>query len=330
MAIELTADSIVCSRCGTRYAKRRTNFHPCYGAFYRGVGYLHICKNCLEVIYNTYLAQSKKSKDAVRQTCRKLDLYWNEDLYESIASKNAPKAIMDQYISRLNQKYAGKSYDDTLIEEDTLWQFGKFEVPEPAIDPVPITQPTPAIEEEVDPELVDFWGVGFSSIVYDQLQKRYNEWLENVGTDKFDTATEMLVKQICLTERDIAVDRENGASPEKSIQILNSLLGSANLKPAQQKQEEDSSGVDGTPLGVWLLRFENERPLPEIDDDLKDVNQIRKYVFTWMGHLCKMLGIKNAYADLYEDAISRYSVQKPEYEDDEESLAVSSLFGEDD
>ena len=127
----------------------------------------------------------------------------------------------------------------------------------------------------------------------------------------------MLVKQICLTELDIARDRADGRSPEKDIQILNSLMGSANLKPAQQQKTDEAQALAEVPLGVWLYRYENERPLPEVDEELKDVNHIRKYVFTWMGHLCKMLDIKNAYSDLYEKAMEEYSVQKPEYEEEE-------------
>ena len=107
---------------------------------------------------------------------------------------------------------------------------------------------------------------------------------------------------------------------------LNTLLGSANLKPAQKKSDADTENeLANTPLGVWLWKYENKRPLPEIDEQLKDVNGIKKYVFTWMGHLCKMLNIKNTFTRLYEEEIERLRVEKPEYEDeDEETLLIDS------
>ena len=217
----------------------------------------------------------------------------------------------------------GMSYDDTLIKENTMWQFGIIEAEH---EPVSVTEPESVIEPEVEPEpeedaieidpaLIEFWGGGLEPESYDALQKRYEEWR---GDGTFDIATEMLVKQICLTELDIAKDRADGRSPEKDIQILNSLMGSANLKPAQQQKTDEAQALADVPLGVWLYRYENERPLPEVDEKLKDVNHIRKYVFTWMGHLCKMLDIKNTYSDLYDEAIEKYSVQKPEYEGDED------------
>lgn len=125
---------------------------------------------------------------------------------------------------------------------------------------------------------------------------------------------------------DINRDRVAGRPIDKSVNSLNTLLGSANLKPAQRKTDADAENeLMNTPLGVWLWRYENKRPLPEIDDDLKDINGIKKYVFTWMGHVSKMLGLKNTYTRLYEQEVERLRVEKPEYEDeDDETLLIDS------
>lgn len=324
MAIELTGESVVCSRCGTRYPKYKGNFYSCYGSPYRGVGYITICKNCIDAMHVDNLLHEHSARDSIRQICRKLDLYYDDTIYETIESKSTPKTSVAQYMSRLSaQRYAGMCYDDTLAAENRLWDFSiKEEVqPEPvSVEPEPVVEvepePVEEVEEEpVDQALVDFWGTGFTAEDYASLERRYDEWK---GSATFDVATEMLVKQICLTELDIARERSEGKVPDKNIQILNSLMGSANLKPAQQQKADEAQALAEIPLGVWLYRYENERPLPEVDDSLKDVNRIRKYVFTWMGHLCKMLDIKNAYSDLYDEAIARYSVQKPEYEGDED------------
>ena len=329
MAIDLSGEAIICPRCGTRYPKRTGNFYVNHGSAYRGIGYVSVCKPCVSAIYTTYLHQRGIGEDAVRQTCRKLDLVWDKDLYDSVAAKSVPKSFIDVYVLALNkQKYHGRSYDDTLIAENSMWSFGAIkEEPQEAVsvEPEPV-EPEPVIVEEseepidVDPELLEFWGDGYDAEAYTSLQKRYDEWR---GDSTFDTATEMLVKQICLTEQDIAKDRADGRSPEKSITILNTLLGSANLKPAQQQKTDEAMALADVPLGVWLYRYESERPLPEVDDELKDVNHIRKYVFTWMGHLCKMLNIKNSYSDLYDETMAEYTVQKPEYDEEEYDDALA-------
>ena len=335
MALDISSvgngEGAVCTRCGTRYPKRKGNFSVCYAALYRGIGTLSVCRNCVDAMYTQYFQQARKPEDAIRQVCRKLDLYYDDAIYQSVVAKSVPRTLIDQYLSKLNQqRYMGMSYDDTLIKENTMWQFGIIEAEQ---EPVSVTEPEPVAEPEIEPEpeedvievdpaLVEFWGGGLEPESYDALQKRYEEWR---GDGTFDIATEMLVKQICLTELDIAKDRADGRSPEKDIQILNSLMGSANLKPAQQQKTDEAQALADVPLGVWLYRYENERPLPEVDEELKDVNHIQKYVFTWMGHLCKMLGIKNAYSNLYDEAIEKYSVLKPEYNGDDDIVEAEEV-----
>ena len=249
MAIDLSGEVFVCPRCGTRYPKRAGNFYVNHGSAYRGIGYVPVCRQCVSAIYTTYLHQRGNGDDAVRQTCRKLDLFWDKDLYDSVAAKSVPKSFIDVYVSALNkQKYHGKSYDDTLIAEKSMWSFAAIEeeqqdaVPvEPAsVEPEPVVIEEPEKTVDVDPALIEFWGDGYSGEAYTALQKRYDEWK---GDSTFDTATEMLVKQICLTEIDIAKDRADGRSPEKSITILNTLLGSANLKPAQQQKTDEAMAL---------------------------------------------------------------------------------------
>lgn len=308
MPIEMDSEKAVCSRCGQAYGRRVGNFQTSYAALYKGVGYLPICKTCVDAMYTDFLTQCDSPKDAVRQMCRKLDLYWNEDVFETVQKKNTSRTIMSQYNQRINSiSYAGKSYDDTLKEEGVLWLFN------------------PKSEDGVDKDVAAFWGPGYTPTMYAELEQRRAYWMSRLpdGVD-LDIGTEAIIRQICSIEIDINRDRAAGRNVEKSIAAFNQLLGSANLKPVQRKQDDVDASLAEVPMGVWLYRYENERPLPEIDDDLKDVNGMRKYVFTWMGHLCKMLGLKNAYSQLYEDEIAKYSVEKPEYDGDDDE----SFFGE--
>ena len=124
MSLELSTDRVVCTRCGTAFSKRDRNFSVNYGAIYRGTTHLSVCKACVERIFEGYLEQCNDSRLAVRQTCRKLDLYWDNKIYDSIASKATLRSVMSQYIQCIAKKtYFGKSYDDTLEAEGRLWSF---------------------------------------------------------------------------------------------------------------------------------------------------------------------------------------------------------------
>lgn len=327
MAIDVDTTSVSCRKCGRRYGRMKGYFAVSYGDLYKGVGYLPYCKDCVDKMYNNYYNIIQNKKMAVRQMCRKLDIYWNQQIFDMAEAKSTTKTIMTSYLAKVTAtRYAGKSYDDTLKEEGKLWESVGIE------DNGTNSQinSNGTIEEitlqNIPEDVKAFWGTGYTADMYMALEQRKNYWMSEFPEGyKFDIGTKILIKQICALELDINRDRAAGKSADKNINTLNTLLGSLNIKPVQQKADEASSGLDSTPLGVWLYRYENEKPLPEIDDDLKDVNGLKKYIFTWFGHVCKMLGVKNTYTKLYEEEIARLRVEKPEYDDDDdETLLINS------
>lgn len=326
MAIEMSSDTAICSRCGKKYSRRKGYFPVSYAILHKGIGYVPICKDCIDTMYNTYLAQCYNAKDAVRQMCRKLDLYWSESVYETVSRKSTTRTMMTQYIAKINTiTYAGKSYDDTLSEEGTLWNFN----PESDGSSEYEDSDTPQNELlETPEEIITFWGSGYSDEMYRELEQRRQYWMSKFpeGTE-LDVGTEALIRQICSLELDINRDRIAGKSVDKSVNALNNLLGSANLKPNQQKADGDSA-QENTPFGVWIRRWETQRPVPDPDPELEDVDGIIRYISIWfLGHLCKMLGIKNTYCRLYEEEIAKMRVDRPEYEDEDDETLFNDIFG---
>ena len=69
-------------------------------------------------------------------------------------------------------------------------------------------------------------------------------------------------------------------------------------------------------FGTLIKKYENEEPIPEPLESWTNADWIRKYVVVWfLGHMCKMMGINNPYADEYEEEIKKYTVSQ--MEDDE-------------
>lgn len=325
MALDIDTDKVVCHRCGKIYPKRRGYFKVSYAACHKGVGFLPICIACLDNIYSTYLAQCNSPRDAARQTCRKLDLFWSDQLFDSVESKSAPQTAMSLYMQRLTSSiYAGKSYDDTLINDGTMWAFR-----DDAEKKQPEAEPSNDIQmSDIDKDVIAFWGSGYTPDMYNDLEQRRAYWMSRFPDDvELDIGTEAIIRQICSLELDINRDRAAGRSVEKSVNALNTLLGSANLKPTQKK-DDDNSSVDNTPFGVWIKRWEDQRPIPEPDPALKDVDGIVRYIEIWFkGHLSKMLGLKNAYSQMYQDEIDKMRVERPEYEGDDDEELFNDVFG---
>ena len=87
--------------------------------------------------------------------------------------------------------------------------------------------------------------------------------------------------------------------------------------------------ADNQTFGTLIDKWENTRPIPKIDPELEDVDKIGLYLDVFFkGHLAKMMGMKNGLSRLYDKFIKKYTVTKPEYEDEDDSEALfDAIFG---
>lgn len=103
-----------------------------------------------------------------------------------------------------------------------------------------------------------------------------------------------------------------------ALKVFQDLLGTANLKPSQNS---DNSMVEQNTFGTLIKKWENTRPISEPLPEWQDVDGIRKYITVYfLGHFCKMLGIRNKYSAAYEEEMAKYRVEMPEYEGDDDVL----------
>lgn len=315
-----------CCRCGTAFSRQKGYFPVSHSPMYRGSGYLPMCSDCVEEMYERYRSVLKDDKEAMRRMCMKLDLYWNEDIYKMVERTAGVNSRVRNYIGKTNiVRYLDKTFDDS-VKEGTAFEAmnsGEEQVEQQdetsAIDESNTVEPEP-----IDQQLIDFWGAGFAPDFYTELERRYQEWTGGVPVT--EPSERSLYKQICILEATISRDSAQGRAIDKNVNVLNTLLGSMNLKPAQKKENIDAS-VEGTPFGVWIRRWEDTKPIPEPDPELKDVDGIVRYISTWfLGHLCKMLNIKNTYCKLYEDEIARMRIERPQYEDEDDETVFNDVF----
>lgn len=333
MAIEVNSVRAVCGKCGTDYSRQKGYFPVSYATLHKGVGHTHICRDCIDSMYDEYLSKCNDPKLAVRQVCRKLDLYWSESIYNQVVKKSTIRSMMTDYIRKTTSTtYAGKSYDDTLLEEGTLWSFGdnaKLDADNIAVTDGENSKSEMTLDDYgISEEVAAFWGPGYQPDMLVNLEQRRSYWMSKLPKDiEVDIGTEAIIRQLCSLELDINRDRAAGRSVDKNVNTLNTLLGSAKLKPTQKKEDADAS-IDNTPFGVWIRRWENQRPIPEPDPELQDVDGVVRYISIWyLGHLCKMLGIKNTYCKLYEDELAKMRIERPEYDDEDDETMFNDIFG---
>lgn len=323
-------DKYQCCRCGSISSKQKGKFPASHSSIYKGNNaYLPICNQCLDELYSHYKLALGDDKEAIRRVCSKFDIYWSPLIYDMLQKSSTSQSRIRAYISKTNLvMFMEKTFDDTIDEENAaMIQIVPMNISEeeattsglsmPVSSPVPIEMPSD--------DTVLFWGAGFTPEFYHELNMRYLKWTGSLPK-QLDIAEEALYKQICISEATINRNIAAGKPVESSQKTLNDLLGALNAKPIQKKEDDASSDLESTPLGVWAKRWEEKRPIPD-DEEMANKNVVVKYITTWfLGHLGKMLGVKNTYTKLYEDAINEYRVEKPEYEDEDDEFIFNDVF----
>lgn len=322
-----------CCRCGTAFSRQKGYFPVSHSPMYRGSGYLPWCSDCIEEMYENYRKKLGSDREAIKRMCMKMDLYWTDAIYDMVEKGSGVNSRIRNYIGKTNIiRYIDKTYDDTILDEAKAAEKAGFAeglaVQPNAEQAAPVKEPEPVEEVSIPAEYIEAWGAGYTLDFYEELERRYHKYMDGVGS--IDAATMTLYRQVALLETLIARDGAAGKPVDKNISQLNSLIGSLNLKPTQKKQDEQDAALDATPFGVWVKRWEDEEPVPEPDDDFKDVDGIVRYISIWfLGHLCKMLGIRNTYCKLYEDEMNRMRIERPEYEDeDDDETLFNDIFSD--
>lgn len=289
-------------------------------------GYIPICVSCLDSLFKAYEEALGSKKEAAKRVCMKVDAYWNETLYDNMMEKrdnhtNHTFRIGEYLKNRNLAQYTGSTYDTTIDEENALEESDIMK----AIAGEPLSE-----NSEVNEEDIRMWGVGFDALFYEELNRKYDYWIEDIDLDKLDRATETLIRQICIQEVTLQRDAASGKPIDRTAKVIDSLIGSLNLKPVQKervKEEEEDDTLEMTPFGVWIRKIEDERPVPEPEEGLRDVDNLRTYLQTWfVGGLCNMLRIPNKYSAMYDAAMKKYTVEKPEYDNDDEDTSLDAIF----
>jgi len=100
--------------------------------------------------------------------------------------------------------------------------------------------------------------------------------------------------------------RENPAQYEKMMNVLRNLMTDLNIKPVQ---ETGANALEQATFGNLVKKWENERPIPEPEDEFKDVDGIAKYIKTWFtGHFAKMINMEDNSLKMYEEEILKHTV----------------------
>lgn len=315
-----TKSKCTCFYCGKEYVD--TNYYKSHSKFFGNIGKVPYCKQCIEKFYQQYYEKYVNEgcltpeKNAVKRLCAAFDIYYKEDAYTAAIDSSKKREMnispMGAYMKMIQlSQYKGKSYDNTVSDMEKE-------------DFVVGTSSNISNSRKVNEKTLRFFGAGFTDDDYEFLQEQYDDWVTRHECQT--KAQEEVFKRICFKQLEILKATRKGEDTKNLDDTFQKLLDTAKLQPKQNSSETVS---DAQTFGTLIDKWENERPLPEIDEELRDVDKIGLYLDVFFkGHLAKMMGMKNGHSRLYGKYMKKYTVEKPEYENDEDSEALfDAIFG---
>lgn len=314
----VTNTTFQCCNCKEEYNEKE--FYSSKSRFFTGSGKIPYCKKCIDEFYQYYCDKYEAEnyafpeKKAVKRICMAFDVYYSDNVFDS-AIKSLERmpnmSVISAYmkVAHLVQ-YNKKSYDTTIYHEEQ--------------DGVIDTYESVKGEKTVSDKTVRFFGTGFSQDDYEYLQEQYDDWTARHECNT--KAQEEVFKQICFTQLELLkATRAKQDTKDLNATFLKQLEA-AKLQP---KQNSGDTMADNQTFGTLIDKWENTRPIPEPEEEFKDVDNIALYLDVFFkGHLAKMMGLKNGLSNLYTKYIEKYTVKKPEYDVDEDSeVLFDAIFG---
>ena len=294
-----------CEMCGFWYDEDK-GYSTVRSRQYDGNNHkLHTCKKCVETIYKKNLRDTGSPKEAIKRICMRFDVYFSENMYNGVENTtSASEWYASNYIAKMMlPAYENLTYSSYLDEISAEQRASNKDILE--------------CDYKATGKDIKFWGFGFEDSDYMFLNNKYSEWITSYECN--DKAQQTIFQNLCILELQKIKALRSGDDIDKIINCIDKQLGSANLKPIQNKKD---NFADQNTFGTLIDKWENEEPIPEPKEEWKDVDGIVKYITVWFfGHLCKMLNIKNSYCRMYEEEIKKLTVERPNlYEDDESAF----------
>ena len=286
-------------------------------------GKFPICKRCICMMVEQRKKKNdepNETKESVQKVLHLMDLPYIDSFYEdcvkgaydSAKEKNTHSPFMAYNTAvRSLPQYKGLTWKDSEFDEDH-------------IDDVDEINENSRIVKQAKKRFGKNYSM--SDLVF--LENEYQDWIKRYTCDT--KAQEILFKRICCKELEIDKAQKSGRDTKEMDKTLQDLMGSLQVRP---NQSNSNALTEAKTFGQLIQRWEDEydggKPIPEPDEDFADVDKVGLYLDVfYKGHLSKMMDLKNGFSRLYDRFMKKYTVTKPQYDEDSGSEELfDQIFG---
>lgn len=312
----INGDVLFCPKCGKWQATDTT-----YYMDKRYVtGRYPICKKCIMKMVeqkNKDDDPSNETRESVQSVLKMMDLPFDSDFYDDCV-----KGALDDIRER-KKGSPFATYITSLLSlpnwRGMTWKDSKFGDSADTPDEIRLNQRTIKAAKKR-------FGSGYTNEELMFLENEYQEWVSRYECST--KAQEEVFENLSICKLLKRKSLNSGKGTKDLDAQMQQWLDTGNLKPKQNNLDALS---DAQTLGTLLQKYEEEKPLPTLDPELEDVDGIGRYINAfYMGHICKMFGLKNEYAQQYEEEMAKYTVTPPEYSEDgedEDGINMDKILG---
>ena len=317
----LNLDFVYCPKCG----KWKTS-----KAFYSSTetvdGIEHYaCKECILDLCTDVSKEGTRidNREKTIDTFRRLDWYFNDKDY---------KAQLESLAEGVGEKIRSTAAQQFIVMVRSLPQYRNLHYSDSEFDIDDLdnnTEENTRIVQKTLKSAKKRFGNNYNKEELMFLENEYQDWTTRYSCE--NKSQELLFKRVCCKELEIDNAQKNGKDTKDLDATLQNLLGSLNIKPNQKTSSELTENLTfGQLIDKWEGEWDGGKPVPEPEGEFKDPDKIGLLIDVFFkGHLSKMMGLKNAFSATYEKFISKYTVKKPEYDEDTDSEALfDKIFGQ--
>lgn len=321
---------LLCPKCN-EYKLSKSNCCNGMVDFYKdsrwATGLFPVCKECLKLMAeqrSSHREKSKECKESVQKVLRFMDRpyidSWYANCVKNVNDRNGDAGVFEEHPSAFGSYIRGLNslpqFSKYIEWEDS--DFGESG----SIDDV--VEETAKIVKSTVIDGRKHFGSGFTDEELMFLETEYKDWVARYECNT--KAQEKVFRGLCMNELQRMNAIKKGQPTKDLDKAYQDWLDTGNLKPKQNSMDTMS---EAQTLGTLIQKYEEERPLPKIDPELEDVDNIGGYIDTFFkGHICKVLGIKNNFATRYENEMKKYTVEPPTNDEDEDSEVIfDKIFG---
>jgi uncharacterized protein YneF (UPF0154 family) len=304
---------LLCPKCNS-WIKSDTGF---YADKNYATGRYPICKKCLMKMVEQKKSdrdEPNETKDSVKKVLQMMDRVYDDSFYEECikgardkikeTNRNSPFSTYIVAISSLPQ-WQGKTWADS--------DFGDVASTETDVNE----------NSRIVKSGKKRFGKNYTADELYWLENEYQDWIARYSCES--KAQENLFKILCQQELERENIRKNGANTKDIDKSIQDTMNSLGIKPSQSNME---ALADNLSFGQLLEQWEKEKPVPEPQGEFKDPDRVGTYIDVFFkGHLAKMMGLRNGFSKLYDKYMEKYTVTKPEINEEEEEALFNQIFG---